>query len=283
MKNDVLYIDSGVERFNESGNIYLGISRSPESRHVSAYSTITDNHILNINLTRTWDWKIPGDKPGGLSIGITRKNVTNPDTGTAVPNMIRGHLFHGPRNVSQIYNYGGATYMYNQSFVGYIQPETSTYPLWTYDPKAEQPWDQFNIGQPWQPNHGAATEDIDRGIGFYLGGQIDMGTSTRTLGPLKDITQNLSIPLDGMLMINLVDNTSANLSISSMNRSTPRVGGTLDYIDAVGDGGILVALGGQIHPNLEPGSAANRTEGELVSDLHLKSSQHTSSHHCYIP
>ncbi|KAF1969530.1 hypothetical protein BU23DRAFT_539447 [Bimuria novae-zelandiae CBS 107.79] len=250
VKNDVLYIDSGVERFNVSGDLYLGIN----------------NHILSINLTETWDWKIPGDEPGGLSIDVTRKNVTNPDNGTPVPNLIRGHLFHGPTNMSQIYNFGGATYMYNQSFEGYVQPETSTYPLWTYNPDAEQPWDQFNLGQPWQPNHGAAAEDIEKGLGFYLGGQVDMGTSTRTLGqPFKDNTQNLSMPIEGMLIINLVDSTSTNISTSSMNRSTPRIGGTLDYIDAVGDSGILVALGGQIHPDLTPGDVANRTQGELIT------------------
>lgn len=29
VKNDVLYIDSGIERFNDSGDVYLGISRFP--------------------------------------------------------------------------------------------------------------------------------------------------------------------------------------------------------------------------------------------------------------
>ncbi|KAF2449629.1 hypothetical protein P171DRAFT_427807 [Karstenula rhodostoma CBS 690.94] len=252
VKNNTLYIDSGVQRFNDSGDVYLGIN----------------NYLLTIDMTKTWDWQIPSNKSGGLSIDVKRKNVTSPSTGTAVPNLIRGHLFHGPRNKSDtIYNFGGTTYMNNQSFEGYRQPDSSQYPLWTYDHTLDSPWDKHTIQQVWQPNHGAAAEDIERGVGFYLGGQIDMGTSTLTLSnPFKDPTQNLYMPLDGMLIINLVDLDvrAANISTSSMKRSSPRVGGTLEYIDAVGDSGILVALGGQIQPGLKFGEIANRTQGELI-------------------
>ncbi|KAJ4295171.1 hypothetical protein N0V90_007181 [Kalmusia sp. IMI 367209] len=266
IKHDVLYIDSGIEKFNVSGDLYLGTSRSHVSFRTPAFAQRTlDNHILSISLTETWDWKIPANETGGLNITIKRKNVTNPNTGTPVPNFIRGHLFHGPENTTEIYNFGGAAYMYNQSFEGWIPPDSSTYPLWTYDPTADDPWDQHSIGQPWLPNHGAATEDIEKGIGFYLGGQIDMGTSTKTLDkPLKDNTQNLYIALDGMLIIDLADSTSTNISTSTMKRNTPRVGGTLDYIDTVGGSGILVALGGQIQTDVPVGEVTNRTKGELI-------------------
>jgi len=227
--------------------------------------TCADNNILSINLTDTWNWKKRGNETGGLSINISQKNVTNPDTGTIVPSLIRGHMFHGPANSTDIYRFGGTNYMYNQSFEGYTSPESSTYPLWTYDPSdSSKPWGQHSISQPWQPNHGAAAEAIDMGLGFYLNGQIDMGTSTKTLA-LQDTTQTLYTPLEGMLVINLVDFSSANISTSSMNKGTPRVGGTLDYIDAVGTSGILVALGGQIQPGLG-GQVANRSRGELVCE-----------------
>jgi hypothetical protein len=230
---------------------------------------------LTIDMTRTWNWQIPSNEPGGLSIDVKRKNVTDSSTGTGVPSRIRGHLFHGPHNKSDtIYNFGGATYMYNQSFVGYVPPDSSQYPLWTYDRTLDSPWDKHTIQQVWQPNHGAAAEDIARGVGFYLGGQIDMGTSSRTLGQpwgplLKDPTQNLYMPLDGMLVVNLVDLDvrAENISISSMGRKTPRVGGTMEYIDAVGDAGILVALGGQIQPELKFGEIASRKNGSLVSRM----------------
>ncbi|KAK7179770.1 hypothetical protein DPSP01_003245 [Paraphaeosphaeria sporulosa] len=252
VKNNTLYIDSGVQRFNDSGDVYLGIN----------------NYLLTIDMTRTWDWQVPSNESGGLTIDVERKNVTSPSTGTAVPNLIRGHLFHGPYNKSDtIYNFGGATYMNNQSFEGYRQPDSSQYPLWTYDRTLDSPWDKHTIQQVWQPNHGAAAEDTGRGFGFYLGGQIDMGTSTLTLGqPFRDPTQNLYMPLDGMLVINLVDLDvrADNISTSSMKRNSPRVGGALEYIDAVGDSGILVALGGQIQPGLKFGEIANRTKGELI-------------------
>lgn len=267
MKSDVLYIDSGIQRFNISGKLFLGISTFPRPKYMVGYLTFLDNHILNINMTETWDWKTPSNQSGSLSIGVTRKNVTNPDTGTTVPNLIRGHLFHGPSNSSQIYNFGGTTYMSNQSFEGWAKPQSSFYPLWTYDPKAEQPWGQYSIGQKWKPNHGAAAEDMEKGIGFYLGGQIDMGTSTKTWD-FGDDTQNLTMPLEGMLIIDLMKSTSTNISTSSMNTSTPRVGGSLDYIDTIGDSGILVALGGQIYPDLKPGELANRTQGKLVSEAY---------------
>ncbi|KAF9741443.1 hypothetical protein PMIN07_001401 [Paraphaeosphaeria minitans] len=252
VKNNILYIDSGVQRFNDSGDVYLGIN----------------NYLLTIDMTQTWDWQLPSNESGGLSIIVERKNVTSPSTGTAVPNLIRGHLFHGPPNKSDtVYNFGGTTYMKNQSFEGYRSPDSSQYPLWTYDRTLDSPWDKHTIQQVWLPNHGAAAEDTERGVGFYLGGQIDMGTSTLTLGPpFKDPNQNLYMPLDGMLIINLVDLDvrANNISTSSMKRNSPRVGGTMEYIDAVGDGGILLALGGQVQPGLKFGEIANRTKGELI-------------------
>lgn len=269
VKHDTLYIDSGIQRFNDSGDVYLGISRSQCPHCMLNCLTCLDNYLLSINMTQTWNWQVPSNETGSLVIDVKPKNVTSPSTGTAIPNLIRGHLFHGPQNKSDtIYNFGGATYMNNQSFEGYRQPDSSQYPLWTYDRTLDSPWDKHTIQQVWQPNHGAAAEDTDRGVGFYLGGQIDMGTSTLTLDkPFKDPTQNLYMPLDGMLIISLVDLDvrADNISTSSMKQNTPRVGGTLEYIDAVGDGGILVALGGQIQPGLKFGEIANRTQGQLVS------------------
>lgn len=204
-------------------------------------------------------------------------------TGTPVPNLIRGHMFQGPDNVTEVFNFGGTTYMNNRSFVGYVRPDSSQYPLWTYDASKNGFWNQHTIGQTWLPNHGAAAEDVEKGLGFYLGGQIDFGTSTKTQ-KFNDITQNLYMPLDGMLILNLVnlDGTAANITTSTMNRSTPRVGGTLEYIAAVGDSGILVALGGQIQPGLKFGQIANRTKGELVSCTFARSSQIVSMRSRYL-
>lgn len=217
-------------------------------------------------MKEAWDWKSKSNESHYLNITTERKNETNPDTGTPVPSLFRGHMFHGPENSSDVYQFGGTTYMYNQSFEGYAQPESSSYPLWTYNLNASGlPWDQYSIGQPWMPNHGAGADAIDHALGFYLNGQIDAGTSTKTSGKDFDNAQNMYVPLEGMLVINLVDFTSNNISTSKMRGSVPRVGGTMEYIAAVGDNGILVALGGQIQPDFSGEQKANRSSGKLVS------------------
>ncbi|KAJ4297437.1 hypothetical protein N0V90_005328 [Kalmusia sp. IMI 367209] len=230
VKNNVLYIDSGVERFNDSGNLYDGIN----------------NYILTINLTKTWDWKAKPNETDGLSIDITSKDSTDLDTSTPIPDLYLGHLFHGPSNTSEIYRFGGTPFKES------LQPDTSANSLWTYQPDdPSNPWSQHNISQALQPNHGAGAEAIDQALGFYLNGQ------TNKYGP------DVYTPLEGMLVIDLVDFTFERISTSSMKRGFPRVGGTLEYVESVGSSGILVALGGQIQPSLDM-RVAYRTQGELI-------------------
>jgi hypothetical protein len=221
--------------------------------------------MLTISLTRSWDWVDGDDESLRLTVNSERKNVTNPQTGAPVPNLIRGHMFHGPDNTTEIYRYGGTTFMGNTSFEGFIgTPDSSSYPMWSYDNNASDfKWDQHDIGQRWLPNHGAGADAVDHGLGFYLNGQIDMGTSVLTTGT---IDQNRYIPLQGMLVIDLVDFSSRNLSTAQMRGDAPRVGGTMEYIAAVADEGILVALGGQIQPNVVGHQQADRYQGELVSN-----------------
>jgi len=177
-------------------------------------------------------------------------------------------MFHGPSDTTQVYRYGGTTYQGNQSFIGYSRPDSSTYSLWTYDYKTQGfPWSQYDISQPWIANHGAAAEAIDQSLGFYLNGQTDWGTSTKTLNILN--STDLYKPLPGMLVINFTDHTSNNISTSKLRGDAPRVGGGMEYFPDVGAMGILVALGGQIN-NGTPW--ANATKGELVSWLGLAES-----------
>lgn len=213
-----------------------------------------------------WDWKKESNESQHITIDTERKNESNPDTGTPIPSLFRGYMFHGPNNTTDIYRFGGSTYTYNTSFEGYAAPESSSYPLWTYDHNASSfPWDQYSVKQPWMPNHGSGADAIDHGLGFYLNGQIDMGTSSSTLGKFADNEQDLYAPLEGMLVINLVDFTSANISTSKMKGGLPRVGGTMEYVAPVGNNGILVVLGGQIQPDVQGDQVANRSKGELVS------------------
>lgn len=243
----------------------------------SSLADTSGNYMLTIPLNETWDWKLKDNESQHITIDTTRKNDTNPDTGTPIPSLFRGYMFHGPDNSSAVYRFAGTNYMYNESFEGYVGPESSSYPLWTFNFNSSgSSWDQYNIAQPWLPNHGAGIDAIDHGVGFYLNGQIDMGTSAKTLGALKDITQSLYMPVEGMLIIDLVNFSSKNISSSDLRGGAPRVGGTMEYIASVGDSGILVALGGQIQPAREGGQKANRSEGELVSqDKHPSPTKYT--------
>ncbi|KAF2020818.1 hypothetical protein BU24DRAFT_8990 [Aaosphaeria arxii CBS 175.79] len=244
VKDDMLYIDSGIQKWNgpdiktDAENPVFGIN----------------NYILKVPMKTSWDWKTD------MVIIAEPKNETSPTTGTLPPSLMHGHIFHGPPNNSQIYIYGGTTYMGNRSFPSFTNPLSSTYSLWTYDDKAAgYPWEQHDISQPWKANHGAAAEAIDQGLGFYLNGQIDWGTSVKTLGGPEE--EALYMPLEGMLIIDLVKSTSVNISTRGLQGDAPRVGGTMEYIAPIGAAGILIALGGQVNPD-KP--FANSSEGALI-------------------
>ncbi|KAH7068684.1 hypothetical protein FB567DRAFT_248336 [Paraphoma chrysanthemicola] len=211
--------------------------------------------MLTIPLNFTWDWKT------NIIINAQAKNVTNPSTGTLPPSQIRGHMFHGPANVPEVYVYGGTTYMGNQTFEAYAWPDSSAYPLWSYTQGPNYPWGQYAVSTPWMPNHGAAAEAIDQGLAFYLNGQIDWGTSSKTRDTFK--TEELYVPVKGMVILDLKTQSSRNISTTMLRGGAPRIGGSLEYIASVGGMGSLVALGGQIQPNLA-GLYANVSEGQLI-------------------
>jgi hypothetical protein len=242
VKNDVLYIDSGVQKWN-------GTDIKKPIMGINSY-------MITIPLTFTWDWKT------NIIINAQAKNETNPATGTLPPSQIRGHMFHGPADKPEVYVYGGTTYMGNQSFEAYAWPDSTAYPLWSYTSGPNYPWNQFATSQTWMPNHGSAGEAIDQGLAFYLNGQIDWGTSSQTVNAFD--TQDTYVPLDGMVVLDLNTHTSRNISTSRLRGGAPRVGGSMEYIPSVGGKGVLVALGGQIQPNLT-GQYANVKQGALVS------------------
>jgi hypothetical protein len=98
VKNDVLYINGGAESFN-----YPGAYR---------YHNWTNNtyglntYLINYDLTTSWDWK------QNLSYSVSQK-LPNPRTGTIPPNFIRGTMFQGPANDSNVYAFGGTSFMGN--------------------------------------------------------------------------------------------------------------------------------------------------------------------------
>jgi hypothetical protein len=227
IRDDLLYINGGIQKYNgtQQRTPVIGIN----------------NYLITIPLDRSWDWK------NTIVINGEPKNESNPSTGTFPPNLIGGTMYHGPPNSSTIYAYGGSMYMGNQSAPQWWLPDASTYALWSYDVAAnasgDYPWDQHDISQPWMPNRGLSAEAVDMGLGFYLNGQIDWGTSQLTSG-IKNET--LYTALDGMVIINLVDLTSVNISTPGLEGRGPRTGGRMEYIANVGTSGILVAIGGEV-------------------------------------
>lgn len=239
----MLYIDSGVQKWN-------GTDVSPPIIGVNSY-------MITIPLNYTWDWKT------NITVEAQAKNVTNPNTGTLPPSQMRGYMFHGPANKPEVYVYGGTTFMGNQSFEAYAWPDSSSYPLWSYNYGPDYPWNQYPGSTQWMPNHGAGADAIDQGLGFYLNGQIDWGTSSRTLDTFPK-SEALYMPVKGMVVLDLNTQTSRNISTSKLRGDIPRVGGSMEYLPSVGRMGTLVALGGQIQPNLTAGAYANVSEGALV-------------------
>lgn len=242
VKNDILYIDSGVQKWNGTDitSPIIGIN----------------SYIITIPLDFTWDWKL------NIIENVQAKNVTNPTTGTLPPSQIRGHMFHGPANQAEVYVYGGTTFMGNQSFEAYAWPDSSAYPLWSYTYGTSYPWRQYSGDTEWMPNHGAGAEAIDQGLAFYLNGQIDWGTSSKTFDIFPK-TEAIYVSLQGMIVLDLTTQSAKNISTSKLRGGAPRVGGTMEYVASVGGMGTLVALGGQIQPNLT-GTFANVSQGSLV-------------------
>jgi hypothetical protein len=244
VKNDMLFIDSGVQKWN-------GTDVSPPIIGVNSY-------MITIPLNYTWDWKT------NITVEAQAKNVTNPNTGTLPPSQMRGHMFHGPASKPEVYVYGGTTFMGNQSFEAYAWPDSSSYPLWSYNYGPNYPWNQYPGSTQWMPNHGAGADAIDQGLGFYLNGQIDWGTSSRTLDTFPK-SEALYMPVKGMVVLDFNTQTGRNISTSKLRGDVPRVGGSMEYLPSVGQMGALLALGGQLQPNLTTGSYANVSEGKLVS------------------
>lgn len=202
------------------------------------FSNVLDDYLIKVNLTTSWDWK--------TNISETFTNITkNPKTGSLPPQGVRGAFFQGSSDDNNFYYYGGTTSFLNTSFPGWTPPAPSAYSLWSYDTVTEQ-WGQYDLRPsiPNRPNSGAAAEAPDQKLMFYFNGVIDNGSSTATenLGP------SAVRFLDGMVVMNMTDNTARNLSTTAVSQDLPRARGNMQYIPNIGKNGILVLIGGSNKP-----------------------------------
>ena len=223
VKNNKLYVDGGTQTFvslqngNQTGNITVG------------YNSV----LIEADLSKSWDWK--------TNISETYVNKTGIANVESTPVLSRGALYSGMANDTNIYLYGGTTSYINTSDPAWEPPTSSRYSLFSYD-TASGSVAEFNISgaSPYRPSSGAYATALDQGLAFYLGGEVDSGSSTETQ-VLGDTNKYF---LDGMIVIDTNARTASNLSTTTVADGVPRTYGSLQYIPGVGQNGVLVHLGG---------------------------------------
>jgi hypothetical protein len=173
---------------------------------------------------------------------MVSEQVLFPVSSENVPSaVISGALFSGSMNDNEIYLYGGTDQSMNTSFYSYSEPNKSDQTLLSYD-ITEHQWQSINASSAnlQKSSYGASADVPDQGLGFYFNGEINNGTSADT----ASFTVYNSIPLEGMVMVDTVGNTSRNISTSAIDGNS-RTGGILQYVPGVGEKGILVEFGGR--------------------------------------
>ena len=193
----------------------------------------SDNVLIEIDLSKSWDWK--------KNISEKAINKTGIANVLSTPVLSRGALYGGATGDDNIYLYGGTTSYSNTSDPAWEPPTSSQYSLWSYNTVSKSVA-QYNISgeSPYRPSSGAYAQAADQGLAFYMNGEVDSGSSTETQG-LGDSKKYF---LDGMMVINTTERTAQNLSTAAVADGQPRTYGSLQYVPGVGQNGILVHFGG---------------------------------------
>lgn len=187
------------------------------------------------------------------------KKTVQPKTGVTPPVLSRGALYQGTNDDDNIYLWGGTTSYMNTSFPGFRAPDLAQYALWSYNTKIGE-WDHFDVSKasPNRPSSASSTEAPDQGLGFFLSGELDSGSSveTQVLGDANKVF------LKGMIVLNTTDQTARNISTDALLGNMPRSRGRMQYIPGIGQRGILIQIGGNQKPVEE---TDNTYIGNLVS------------------
>lgn len=212
--------------------------------------SVTDEELIAIDVSKPWDWKT------NISETVITKGV-NPKTGTDVPFLSRGALYHGMDDDENIYLWGGTTSYLNTSFPGWLPQYVSTYSLWSYSIISKR-WDQHDVTRyvPRRPSSASSAEAPDLGLAFYFNGEMDFGSAQDSGIKGKDD----KVFLEGMVVIDTQNQTARNVSTANVVGDKPRTRGEMQYIPGIGEKGILVQIGGNQKP-------VNDTHDRLVGDL----------------
>ncbi|KAK6613475.1 Kelch repeat-containing protein-like protein 5 [Botrytis cinerea] len=243
LKNEILYIYGGYETFVESNN-HGGITGS--------ITMGTNNYMIGVKMNESWNWT-----KASASLPLVSEQVFLSDSESAnafSSVVLKGALFSGTSGGNGIYLYGGTEQSMNTSFYGYTDPTSPNQTLLSYD-VAQNQWASIDVDStiPEKPSFGASADVPDQGLGFYFNGEINNGSSTET----TSIPAGSSVPLEGMVMLNMTDNTTRNISTAAIDTNS-RTGGLLQYIPGIGANGkgILIQFGGMY-----------RQAGELSDEL----------------
>jgi hypothetical protein len=101
-----------------------------------------------------------------------------------------------------------------------------------------------SISVSQRPNSGGFTEAPDLGLAFYYGGEIDSGSSLDT----QYLGSNKYQFLNGMVVLNLNNQTARNVSTSNVQYNQPRTRGRLQYVPNIGSKGVVISMGGSYKP-----------------------------------
>lgn len=178
---------------------------------------------------------------GSAALPIISETVLNSESSTNFSSVVlNGALFSGSSSANEIYLYGGGEKSMNTSFYGYTDPTSPDQTFLSYDVTNNQ-WATINVDSttPEKPSNGSSADVPDQGLGFYFNGEINKGSSTGT----TSIPEEQSVPLEGMVMLNMTDNTTRNISTAGIDTNS-RNGGSLQYIPGIGEKGILIQFGG---------------------------------------
>lgn len=237
VKDDVLYIDGGLEVFIPYNNHGTPKNGDP--------IVGPNTYMVMVGLNSSWNW--------GTNISITAMNKTvNSNTGALPPSNIRGAMYAGSNDDPNVYSYGGTVSFANRSFPGFLWPTAPTYTLWSYG-ASDNVWAQHDISLdvPNRPAGGAYAEATGRGMGFYLNGFLDNGTN-----PDYAFWPDFRRYLDGLIVLNTTTQEAKNISTSSLE-NYPRAMGGLVYLPNIGTEGALLSMGGVTKPS----------SNSLLSDL----------------
>lgn len=184
-------------------------------------------------MSQSWDWK------QNVTITHSGKGESGSVTGLKYPlNVQNGAFFGGRPGSTTMWQFGGTTAGFNQSFPWYEIPLDMQYAAWTYDNMSGlwSAYDTSSFGISI-PSWGASAEAPNLGLGFYVGGQIDNGTSNST----QDLDNPIGV--SNMIVLDTDHGHFYNVSVDESIQSN-RQGAGMVYVDTYGKNGVLVMFGG---------------------------------------